>query len=155
MKIITAYDAFHFLNEHPKFMCREAALVEDGQEVTLHKGERLRKVCDAFLWNKGTYTLHEFAARREAFPENLDIFYSKTDDRGRVNKDSEKNVNVECWLEFGKITYVVRDGRLACEHGHDIRLDVGAPTFDQALIKLARRVRRIYGDIPTPKWMGK
>ena len=29
---------------------------------------------------------------------------------------------------------------------HDIRLDTGAPTFDEALVKLAKLVKKHYGD---------
>ena len=36
---------------------------------------------------------------------------------------------------------------------HDTKLDCGAPTFDEALVKLARLVKRHYGDFNPPKWL--
>ena len=55
-------------------------------------------------WNKEkSYFIREFGLEREAMDCNLDIFYTKVDERRRVNDDKSKNVNVECWLEFETI----------------------------------------------------
>jgi hypothetical protein len=74
-------------------------------------------------------------------------------DRLVVNADASKNVHVRCWLEFGPIRFAVSDGQLHLLHSHDPRLDCGGAAFDGALIKLARLVRKHYGDIKTPKWI--
>lgn len=97
-------------------------------------------------WRKKIYLIREFALRRDALDTNLDIFYSKVNEHGRVDDDATKNTNVECWLEFGPLKQQVSDGNLDMAHFHDIDLDCGAPTFDEALIKLARLVKRHYGD---------
>jgi hypothetical protein len=155
MKISTAYDAFWFLREHPKMQCREAVLIspEDAKTVQLSKGERIRVVKDGMPWAKDkSYLLREFSLRRAAVNCNLDIFWAMVDKRGGINKDPTKNVFPECWLEFGEIKQTVLDGRLQVMHCHDIGLDCGAPTFDEAIIKLAKLVRKRYGDIKTPKW---
>ena len=153
MRIANAYDAFWFLREHPKFRFREAVLEEEVSRP-LEKGERIRTVRDE--WNKeARYRIREFRFTRSAMDDNLDIFYAKVDESGVVNDDQSLNVNVECWLEFGQVKYGVIDGKLVPIHYHDPDLDCGAPTFDEALVKLARKVRRKYGDIKTPAWQKK
>ena len=156
MRISRAYDAFWFLHEHPKMQCRLATLIssKDAKTVQLSKGERIRSVKDGMPWNKGKrYLLRELASTQSAISCNLDIFWAMVDERGRVNKDSLKNVFPECWLEFGTIEQGVSDGKLHIVHYHDIELDCGAPTFDEALIRLAKLVRKHYGDIKRPQWM--
>lgn len=156
MKIDNAYDAFWFLYEHPKLCCREARLISsaEAKKLKLGKGERIRKVRDTMPWAKNkTYLLHEFALRRESLPENLSIWWTKVDERRRVNKDKTKNQFIECWLEFGTIKYEVADGHCGLQHYHDMDLDCGASTFDQALVKLARLVKKHYGDFSPPKWL--
>jgi hypothetical protein len=158
MKIRNAFEAFWFLTEHPKFKYRSAKLVSDAElkAAVVAKGDRIRTVKDQMPWNKGvTYHLYEFAYCNESFPCNLDIFYTKVDETRRVNDDKAKNINVECWLEFGQIKQEVSDGILHEMNYHDTRLDCGGPTFDIALVKLAGRVRKYYGDFKAPKWMGQ
>ena len=157
VKIANAHDAFWFLHEHPRFECREAILLTEEQAKTLKldKGERIRKIKDDMPWNKEkSYFIREFGLEREAMDCNLDIFYTKVDERRRVNDDKSKNVNVECWLGFGTIEQSVSDGVLHMTHYHDPDLDCGAPTFDEALVKLAKLVKRHYGGLKTtPKWL--
>lgn len=153
--IRTAYDAFWFLMEHPKLKCRAAVLVAETEKksIVLSKGERLRKVKDEMPWCKETYWLLELDMSRSALSTNLDIYYTKVNTHGVVDDIAANNVNVECWLEFGTLKQTVSDGHLHVTHYHDVDLDCGAPTFDKALIKLARLVRRHYGDYKKPKWM--
>src|ERR1700685_2305550 len=136
MRIANTYEAYWFLAEHQKFKCRESDLVPEGTKA--EKGQCIRRVRDEYRdhpdYKLATYLIREWKALdRQAIIENLDICYMKVDDHGKVNKDASKNSNIECWLEFGKIAYVVRAGELHLEHWHDIKLDVGAPTFDEAL----------------------
>jgi hypothetical protein len=135
--------------------CRYAALIspEKAKTIELSKRERIRTVKDEMPWNENTYLLHEFGLTREALEINLSIFWAKVDERRRVNDDPAKNTFAECWLEFGQVKYAVSDGHLDLMHYHDPRLDCGAPTFDQAIVKLARLVRKHYGDYKAPKWM--
>jgi len=90
-----------------------------------------------------------------AIDENLTIFYAMTDGK-RVNKDKSKNKSVACWLEFGPVEYGYMsnypdpktnwDMESFEQHFHDYKLDCGGPTFDVALIMLAKKVRKEYGD---------
>jgi len=150
--IADTYSAYWFLSNHPKLNCRFARLIDERsvrEERALAKANRrgrVRQVRDKAKWNKNRYWIVEYQSMREALEENLSIFYAKVDSRRKVNDDPAKNVCTECWLEFGPIRYEVLDGELSLQHYHDIRLDCGAPTFDEALVKLARLVRKHYGD---------
>lgn len=169
MKIATAYDAFWFLMEHSKLNCNEARLVSSAAEVKLlreatlpnstKKLYRIRTIKDStpgLLDKKMTHFVAEYRAlRRRAFECNLAIFWARVDAKRRINDDHTKNTFVECSLELGPIKYVVWDGTLHLERSYDPRLDCGAPTFDQALIRLAHLVRKHYGEIKTPMKTGK
>lgn len=53
--------------------------------------------------------------------------------------DSSKNTKTVIWLEFGRAIYNAYAGRAIIFH--DINLDCGADTFEQAIIKLAELCR--------------
>lgn len=151
MNIKTAYDAYWFLMDHPKFRCREATMIGEVGIVKPPKaptrGDRIRVVKDEMPWNaRRQYYLHEMSLYREALSSNLAIFYAKVDDSKCVNSDKSKNKHIRCWLEFGTMKQAVSDGVLHIQHGHDPRLDCGGATFDEALMKLARLVKKHYGD---------
>jgi len=169
MKIRTAYEAFWFIHEHPKLNCFETVLADKktlrietkaarslGKELNVkltavrRRFKTLKDECDGKKYRVMEY----LALDRNAIDCNLDIFWAKVDGRRRVNKDKAKNTFTECWLELGPIYFVVTNGSVHLQHSHDVNLDCGAPTFDEALIKLARKVRKHYGDIKTLKWMG-
>lgn len=148
--IRNAYDAWWFLYEHPKLNCRTARLVP--KEEKPDKGCRRRQIRDAMPWAEGKrYWIIEHPVMEHAIEHNLDIFYALVDEKRRVNKDASKNKFIECWLELGPVEYVVSDGHLHLQYSHDINLDCGAATFDEALVKLAKLVRRHYGDYRRPK----
>lgn len=153
MKIRTAYEAFWFLHDHPKMRHRETVLIRSSEQRKSSKGvrTRLRKMRDEF--DGKVYTVKEYLDLHREAIHGLDIFYAKVDAKRRVNDDPKKNRFVECWLEFGPMRCALSHGEVTIQNSHDINLDCGAPTFDEALIKLARKVRRHYGDIKTPKWM--
>jgi hypothetical protein len=88
-----------------------------------------------------------------AMDKNLDIYYTKVDETRTINDDHTKNVNIECWLEFGKLewheAFDVYEGgtnKPYILNYHDYELDCGAPTFDEALVILANNVLEKYGD---------
>ena len=142
---MTAYEAYWFLYDHPKFKCKEAILHLTPTRP-LPKRHKLLVMRDSMPWNKDkTYVVEVFPLYRHAIQINLDIHYALVDKRGRVNDDATQNTFTECWLEFGPVKYEIHDGQLAPMHYHDIKLDCGAPTFDQALVKLARLVKKHYG----------
>lgn len=115
-----AYDAWHFLNEHPAFLKQVSATYHDN-----HFQEAL--------------DIH-FALVN---PKTKGI-----DDDNR--KNTETNVWLECgkWLTAKECVPkghgIPRDYYGAfC---HDVELDCGAETFEKAIIKLANLVLKKYGD---------
>jgi hypothetical protein len=82
--------------------------------------------------------------------ETFDIFYAKVDDTHTISDDDTKNTNIECWLEFGPLEWttdykdVYHDEPIVQQY-HDADLDCGAATFDEAIVKLAKLVRKKYG----------
>lgn len=190
-KITNAYEAYWFLHDHPKFVLRERTEVNPEEADKLEAGgflitrDQLVKIEDPShpQW-LGEPTVHTrngalYAGGkcwrewrhllRRALEENLDIHYAKTDrpgGHGRVDDDPKKNMNIECWLEFGTVYYGYAysggnkpqgewDTQTARHHGHDYRLDAGGSTFDEALVRLARNVLKHYGDYRPAKGEGR
>lgn len=166
-QIKSAYDAFYFLRDHPKLNRRERDPIE-AEDVERLKadarkpGGALRvKARVRFVRDKGGNWWREWLdITVPAVTENFDIHYTQVDERGRVNKDESKNIRTACWLELGQVRweyhqpeYEAKEGaRCYKVHHHDVDLDCGAATFDEALIKLARLVQKKYGDFPVEDW---
>lgn len=75
------------------------------------------------------------------FPGHLDISVVKVNPKtGKIDDDSILNTETEVWLECGGYD---EESDLLC---HDVRLDVGAPTFEEAIVKLANKTLKYYGD---------
>jgi hypothetical protein len=146
--ISNAYDAYWFIHDHPKF------LLPERNEVTPEEASEMEAKGFWITRDKGgkCYRMYRHL-HRHAIDLNLDIHYAKTNGR-RVDKDPKKNKHVECWLEFGSEEYMYvtpwdeETRRMGC---HDTDLDTGAPTFDAALVKLAKLVRKHHGDYSKPK----
>ena len=152
--IRNAYDAYWFLYYHPKFNVPERTEIDPEQADELKKA-KVKLVTDPCgkmyrMWPD---------VLRHALDCNLDIFYAKVNHptHGRVDDDNSKNKYVEVWMEFGPIYYGYAasgcetpladwDDTTMLLHSHDINLDTGAPTFDEALVKLAKLVLKHYGD---------
>ena len=147
-KIKNAYDAWWFLYYHPKFMIPERIKADGPMK------QKDKKYYREYRDKGGNYWLICKRLKQHALESNLDTFYAKVDSSRRVNDDPKKNKTVECWLEFGPIKYQycqpefeIKEGaREYPQHYHDINLDCGGPTFDWALMKLARLVLKYYGD---------
>lgn len=152
--IRNSYDAYWFLYGHPKLNCREGKLLETVQDIREARkwckekyGGRIIIIKDQATWaKKKVRKLYEFAWKQHAIEANLYIFYAKVNEHYRVDDDPSKNVLTEVWLEFGPIVHYLHDGQYQLAGTHDIKLDCGGPTFDAALVKLARLVKRHYGD---------
>jgi hypothetical protein len=172
-RILSAYDAWYFLRDHPKLNRHERDPLETPEEVeearNPSKPSGLAEIIGKGRHPKGYRVIRDKGGNYwrdwhlvtvPAVDENFDIHYAQVDERGRVNEDSSKNVRTECWLELGPVKwgyhqpeYEAKEGaRCYKMHFHDIDLDCGAPTFDEALIKLARKVQRKYGDYPVEEW---
>lgn len=64
---------------------------------------------------------------------DIDVAMVNPDTR-RIDDDKTKNTRMEVWLETGP------------EQGlHDIMLDCGGESFEEAIIKLAELVKKYYG----------
>jgi len=142
--IANAYDAYWFLKEHPAFRIRERDAVSPSKAKKLAaRGFVITTDNGGKCWREHKHV------HRHALDCNLETFYAKVDDKRVVNDDKSKNVNVECWLEFGRLEYGYHyEGQPESSllHCHDYRLDCGAPTFDEALVKLANLVLKRHGD---------
>jgi hypothetical protein len=58
----------------------------------------------------------------------------------RIENDDVLNTKIQVWLECGKYNEDYEQGQ------HDIDLDCGADTFEEAIIKLAKLVADKYGN---------
>lgn len=76
----------------------------------------------------------------ECFPYALDVQVVKVNpETDSIDDDENKNTEIRVWLECGDWDY---DCGVAT---HDIKLDCGAETFEEAIIKLAGLVAKEYG----------
>jgi len=109
------YNAWWFLNEHPLFTDWEQVKLMDGVDA---------KYCIDFL-------------------NCLCIDVVKVNPKSKriCNKD-KLNTLTQVWLECGGIEW--DDNFDTYVHCHDIRLDCGADTFEEAIIKLANLVQKYY-----------
>jgi hypothetical protein len=101
-----------------------------------------------FLENHPIYNINNTDNK---FLDNLNIMVVKVNpETNEIDDNDEKNIKVQIWLESGPII-IERIGH-GCgysnkiEYCHDINLDCGADTFEEAIIKLAELVKSVYGD---------
>lgn len=95
------------------------------------------------------------------FTEALDIMVARVDPiTRRIEDDTERNTHTEVWLECGPYNDPDEEGiknnfypdewiqyGIPC---HDINLDCGGDTFEEAIIKLADLVKLHHGDYAEP-----
>lgn len=73
------------------------------------------------------------------FQKCLDIEIVKVNPKTNIiDNDSSLNTKIQVWLECGPY-------QKDC-YTHDIDLDCGGDTFEEAIIKLAKLVKKYYGD---------
>jgi hypothetical protein len=142
--IDNAYDAWHFLRDHPSFKLRERhEIPPEDYDMLLARGFLVSKDRGGKCWREMRHLY------RRAVDMNLTIGYMKVDATGYVNDVRSMNIVVDVWLEFGPESYDY-DGEgfdeTTLQNGHDWELDCGGPTFDEALVKLANKVLAKYGD---------
>ena len=159
-RIVTAYDAWWFIYNHPKFMLRERYEITEKEAKDLraggfivtqdrgHKSEYVQGMgnvggASGKCWREWRH-MH-----RHAIETNLSIFYAKVDAKGRTNDNPALNLHPECWLEFGSEEwgyYSDWENETSRMSYHDIALDCGGDTFDEALTVLAKLILKKYGD---------
>lgn len=78
------------------------------------------------------------------FQDCLDIDIQKVNpNTNKIDENKELNIHTQVWLECGGFEY---DKNFECLMScHDIRLDCGGDTFEEAIIKLANLVKKYYG----------
>jgi hypothetical protein len=150
--ITDVYAAYWFLKDHSQFIRYErtpVTLEEHTNFKIRSKGNKLIKDDGGNYWEEWR------RGEIHAIDENLVIFYTHVDETGHVNGDVSKNLNTECWLEFGhvywgySVSWEADDGeRCYPIYCHDPELDCGGPSFDEALIELANIVLKRFGPIP-------
>jgi len=134
--IKTAYEAYWFLHEHPEYVCNEYDRITKQQAKEKSSSWSIIKDSHGQYWRKWRLT-------RNSITTNLGIIYQKSEDG-----------QILCCLEFGgPMKNTGKEGPMFLMNTHDIGLDVSAPTFDQALIKMARIVLKRDGDFRKPSWV--
>jgi hypothetical protein len=81
------------------------------------------------------------------FMSNLDMHVAKVDPKTRIVSKA-KNAVTEIWLEAGPWAEITGEppGTYDEVSSHDIRLDCGGDTYEEAIIKMASLVKKYYGD---------
>lgn len=128
-RIKTAYDAYWFIHNHPHQVEEDPRLPLVDKIAGTSPKMNSRKWWDGQLIN------------------NLYILYVKINPKTHKvdDKESEKNIQVEVWLETGQALYDEIQGKYIADT-HDPLLDSAGATFDDALINLANRLFETYGD---------
>ena len=117
MRFDDFYQAYNFLKNHKMCEC----------EMEINKSK------------KSKYLINNF-------DRCLDISVVKVNpETEEIDKDMKSNTKTEVWLEFGRafIDNEISDNVM---FEHDYRLDCGADTFEEAIIKLANLVDEFYLD---------
>ena len=89
------------------------------------------------------YDAFHYLRKHEMFQGNfescLDIEVVKVNPLTKsIDDDNSLNTEVNVWLECGKYSQYV--------NWHDIELDCGGQTFEEAIVELANLVKKNYGD---------
>lgn len=152
--IRNAYDAYWFIYNHPDFKTEYRSPILSNDPDELEKN-RKKYILSEFEKSDGTILYQKIIPNifHRALVENIDIYYAKVDETGVINDDRTLNTNIECWLELGPMKWTSKEcweegwsDRPYLQPVHDIRLDCGGKTFDEALVKLARLLKKYYGD---------
>ena len=86
-----------------------------------------------------------FAGR---FSQGLEVDVVKVNpETNCIDDDSTKNAKTQVWLECGPYINNPPDNIHWC---HDIDLDCGGDTYEEAIVALARLVKKHYGE--SAKW---
>jgi hypothetical protein len=98
-----------------------------------------------YLVNHPAFEHPEYGPEFSTFPRDLDIDFVKVNPSTNIIDDDDSlNTKTEVWLEFGPPWFDEESGKWYSSH--DIELDCGGDTFEEAIIELARLVKKHYGD---------
>jgi hypothetical protein len=126
-------------------------VIGDGNAHIGHLGEdNMKKIKDFYeAWwylyghSAFTYIHPEYKVEWGSFQECLDIDVQKVNPKtNRIENDEDLNTKTVVWLECGE--YIYDEHIKDFTPCHDIRLDCGGDTFEEAIIKLANLVKKHY-----------
>lgn len=151
-RIKNAHAAYWFLKNHPHFICPERVPIYSKKKADILREKGY--VIKTFVHRNGSesYQREYRHTYQKAINKTLDIYYTTVDNKHIRNENEKLNVNIECWLEFGELKWHENYEHYMpidypkMETYHNVELDCGAPTFDDALIKLANIVLKKFGD---------
>ena len=92
---------------------------------------------------------------RPGFLDSLDIDLAKVNPKtSKIEDDKTLNTKVEVWLEAGpwidpSEAGYPEDWTETEAASHDLNLDCGGDTFEEAIIKMAELVKKHYGEYQT------
>lgn len=85
--------------------------------------------------------LEEHKMFNESFSHDLWVEVVKVNpETNEIDNDEKKNTKIQVWLEHGSYN----EEHHCCSHDYD--LDCGGNTFEDAIIKLAKLVKKYYTD---------
>jgi len=101
---------------------------------------------EAWHWLYGhPYFHHAFPGAEPGFADELYMMVVKVNPATqRIDDDQTLNTKVQVWLENGPY----RDDEGYDQHCHDIRLDCGGDTFEEAICNMAKLAMEQEGDYP-------
>lgn len=118
-------------------MAKTKAILNSKKELKKQRKEE---------FHKAYHFLENHPAFEGEFLSCLDIEVVKVNPLTNcVDDDNSLNTDVRIWLECGKKLYDEELGLDRKIATHDIDLDCGAKTFEKAIIKLAKKVKKHYG----------
>jgi hypothetical protein len=137
-KFTDAVEAWAWLNGHPVFDF-------EAKEIVLSPKDKWLKAAGITKETRVWFQDNTFA-------EGLSIELVRVNPATkRIEGEALKNTQVEVWLEAGGP--VESDGR-RYRVSHDILLDCGGPTFEAALLQMAKAVLKHYGDYEAHEYAG-
>lgn len=121
------YNAWHYLDNHPIYWKFDQSMKTNWPPNHFHRLEHSRGIprCVDFMVV-------------QVCPETMEI-----------EDDSSKNTLTRVWYETGQFDILPREyefGMIMQHHWHDYKLDGGAATIEEAVIALARKIWRKYGN---------
>lgn len=125
-------NAYYYLDEHPVFWGFKPRPKDDERAV-----------------NHLMYLEHQYGVSRV-----IDLRPVRCSKDHRIEDDASLNTQTEIWYEFGPVTLIPDDW--GNTHWHDYLLDGTAPTYEEAVTEVARKVHEHYGNdrrvVDTEAW---
>ena len=106
---------------------------------------------EAWWWLQNHPKFYHPEFNTPGFFETLDISVQKVDpETRRIEDDKSRNTRVEIWLEAGPY-HVIQGDEVdlygdGVAHSHDYDLDCGGATYEEAILKMAKLVKKHHGD---------